>query len=127
LQLGVYRGYSARAYDGHERRSTYLSEGILRASHRAQREPPFENLGLPYRRHYRADLAPLPAGEPVELVLDLLPTAYRFRAGSRIRLTIACADAGNFDTPQLDPAPELRLLRDAVYASAVDLPVVSGG
>jgi putative CocE/NonD family hydrolase len=106
-------------------RSTYLSEGVLRASHRAQGEPPFDNLGLPYRRHYQLDLEPLPDGEPVELVLDLLPAATLFRAGSRIRITIACADAGNFDTPRLDPAPELRLLRDAVHASAVDLPVLS--
>jgi len=107
-------------------RSTYLSEGILRASHRAQSEAPSDNLGLPYRRHYQAELESIPSGEPVELVLDLLPTATLFSAGSRIRITIACADAGNFDTPQLDPAPELRLLRDAVHASAIDLPIVSG-
>jgi len=105
-------------------RAAYITEGNLRASHRAQSEPRFDNLGLPYQRHYEDDLELIPTGEPVELVLDLLPTSYLFRAGSRIRITIACADAGNFDTPRLDPAPEIRLLRDAIHASMVELPIV---
>jgi putative CocE/NonD family hydrolase len=108
----------------HRGRSTYVTEGNLRASHRAQSEPPFDNLGLPYQRHYKDGLESIPAGEPVALVLDLLPTSYRFCAGSRIRITIACADADNFDTPRLNPAPEIHLLRNAIYASAVDLPVI---
>jgi putative CocE/NonD family hydrolase len=107
-------------------RATYVTEGNLRASHRVQSEPPFDNLGLPYQRHYEQDLAPITAGEPVALTLDLLPTAYLFPAGCRIRITIAFADAGNFDTPRRDPVPEIHLLRDATYASAVDLPIVSG-
>jgi putative CocE/NonD family hydrolase len=105
-------------------RATYVTEGNLRASHRAQSEPSFDNLGLPYQRHYEGDLAPIPAREPVELILDLLPTSYLFRAGSRIRITIACADAGNFDTPRLDPVPAIRLLRDAIHASVVELPII---
>jgi putative CocE/NonD family hydrolase len=107
-------------------RATYITEGNLRASHRVQSEPPFDNLGLPYQRHYEADLAPIPAGEPVEMTLGLLPTSYLFPAGSRIRITIACADADNFDTPRLDPAPEIHLLHDAEHVSFVDLPIVSG-
>jgi len=105
-------------------RATYVTEGNLRASHRAQSEPPFDNLGLPYQRHYEDDLAPITAGEPVELVMDLLPTSYLFSAGSRIRITIACADADNFTTPRLDPVPEIRLLRDAIHASSVELPII---
>ncbi len=105
-------------------RATYVTEGNLRASHRVQSTPPFDNLGLPYQRHYEDDVEPIPAGEPVELALDLLPTSYLFRAGNRIRITIAYADAGNFDTPRLDPAPLIRLLRDAVHTSMVELPVV---
>ena len=103
-------------------RVAYVTEGNLRASHRALGQAPFDNLGLPFHRSYREDVAPIPPGEPVELVFDLLPTARRFRRGNRIRLAVACADADNFDTPVLDPAPEVRLLRDAVHASCVELP-----
>jgi putative CocE/NonD family hydrolase len=100
----------------------YVTEGNLRASHRALGQAPFDNLGLPFHRSYREDVAPIPPGEPFELVFDLLPTARRFRRGNRIRLTVACADADNFDTPVLDPAPAICLLRDAVHASCVELP-----
>jgi putative CocE/NonD family hydrolase len=104
--------------------STYITEGILRASHRAQAEPPFDNLGLPYQRSYESDLEPIPAGEPVELVFDLLPTAYVFRAGTRIRVTITCADADNFETPIIDPAPEVSMLRAGATASYIELPII---
>jgi putative CocE/NonD family hydrolase len=105
-------------------RSTYLTEGNLRASHRALSKAPFNNLGLPYHRHYKSDLTPIPAGEPIELVFDLLPTSYIFRAGNRIRITITCADADNFETPVLDPAPKLHLLRDMDHPSSIQLPIV---
>jgi hypothetical protein len=45
------------------------------------------------------------------LTFDLLPTAYQFSKGRRIRMTIAFADADNFDSPVIDPAPKLDLLR----------------
>jgi putative CocE/NonD family hydrolase len=105
--------------------STYITEGNLRASHRALSTAPYDNLGLPHHRHYESDLEPIPAGEPFELIFDLLSTSYLFRAGNRIRVTIAFADADNFDTPILDPAPEVRLLRDAPHASLIELPIVS--
>ena len=107
-------------------RSTYLTEGNLRASHRVLSKAPFNNLGLPYHRHYKSDLAPIPAGEPIELVFDLLPISYLFRAGNRIRITVSCADADNFETPALDPAPKIRLLRDTAHASFVELPIIDG-
>jgi putative CocE/NonD family hydrolase len=106
------------------RNSTYITEGNLRASHRTLGQAPYDNLGLPYHRHYKSDLAPIPAGEPVELVFDLLPTSYVFRAGHRIRIAITCADADNFETPVLDPPPKLHLLRDSNHPSCIHLPVV---
>jgi putative CocE/NonD family hydrolase len=102
----------------------YVTEGNLRASHRAVGEASFDNLGLPFHRCYEADIAPIPAGEPLELVFDLLPTAKRFRPGTRIRASVACADADNFDTPVLDPAPRVQLLRDVIHASFVELPLL---
>jgi len=105
-------------------RSTYVTEGVLRASHRALGEPPFDNLGLPYHRSYESDVSPIPAGEPVELTFDLLPTSRLFRQGHRIRVTVACADADNFDTAAPVPLPEIHLLRNATHASFVELPVI---
>jgi len=87
-------------------RSAYITEGTLRASHRKLSRAPYNNLGLPYHSHYQSSLEPLPAGQPVELVFDLLPTAYRFPKGSRIRITVALADADNFETPVVNPAPK---------------------
>jgi hypothetical protein len=104
--------------------SAYVTEGILRASHRALGRASFENLGLPWHNHFQSDLRAIPAGDIIELVFDLLPTAYQFSKGKRIRATVAFADAGNFDTPIIDPAPVVRLLRDKNHASFLDLPLL---
>lgn len=104
--------------------SAYVTQGNLRASHRALSPAPFENFGLPWHEHFQSGLQPIPPGKPVELVFDLLPTAWRFPPGSRMRITVAFADAGNFDTPILDPAPVVHILRDASHPSNVVLPVV---
>jgi putative CocE/NonD family hydrolase len=104
--------------------STYISEGSLRASHRAVSPAPFYNFGLPWRNHFQSELQPIPAGEPFELVFDLRPTAWLFTPGKQVRITLAFADHGNFDTPILDPAPALDLLRDAAHPSYVEVPIV---
>jgi hypothetical protein len=104
--------------------STYVTEGLLRASHRASGKTPFENHGLPWHNHFKSELQGIPSGEPIELVFDLLPTAYQFSKGKRIRVTVAFADADNFDTPVIDPAPVVHLLRDKNHASFLDLPLL---
>jgi putative CocE/NonD family hydrolase len=104
--------------------STYVTQGNLRASHRALSQAPFNNLGLPWHNHFQSEVQPIAAGEPVELVFDLLPTAYQFAEGTRIRVAVAFADADNFATPILSPAPTLELLRNSGQASYVDIPLV---
>jgi hypothetical protein len=105
--------------------SMYITEGALRASHRAVQAPPYDNLGLPYHRSFDTDAKDLELGRPVELVFDLEPTSKVFKAGNRIRLTITCADKDNAATPVLDPSPSVTVFRDAVRASFLSLPVVS--
>jgi putative CocE/NonD family hydrolase len=107
-----------------EGNSTYVTEGNLRASHRALGKAPFENIGLPLHHHFRSELQAISAGEPMELVVDLLPTAFEFSKGKRIRLAITFADADNFDTPVIDPAPVVRVLRDKDHASFIELPLL---
>ena len=72
-------------------------------------------------------------GGAVELTFDLMPTAWLFRAGHRIRVSIAGADLGNF---QLNPAlcadedpgtcleTTLDIHRGGATPSRVDLPVI---
>ncbi|NTV56979.1 MAG: CocE/NonD family hydrolase [Deltaproteobacteria bacterium] len=104
--------------------SIYVTEGILRASHRAIGKASFENLGLPWHNHFQSELQTVPAGEPIELVFDILPTAFEFSKGRRIRVSIAFADADNFDTPVIAPAPVLHLLRDKDHPSFIELPLL---
>jgi putative CocE/NonD family hydrolase len=105
-------------------KSTYITEGNLRASHRKVSKAPYNNFALPYHSHYQSDLMPIPSREPMELVFKLLSTSHRFHQGNRIRITIAFADADNFETPVVDPAPKIHLLRDGNHQSSIQLPVV---
>jgi len=107
-------------------RSTYITEGCLRASHRSLGRAPFNNLGLPFHRSYKEDLKTLPPGKPVEMIFDLLPTSKLFHKGNRIRISITCADSDNFKTPLLYPVPEVRIFRNPDHVSFIDLPVVPG-
>jgi hypothetical protein len=103
--------------------SRYVTEGALRASHRAISTPPFEYLGLPYRSGLQMDVAEL-GDEPVELVFDLHPISSVFHAGNRIRVTLTCADSDNALTPRLSPVPTISIHRNARYASYITLPVI---
>jgi putative CocE/NonD family hydrolase len=104
--------------------SHYLTEGVLRASHRKLDPPPFNYMGLPYHRSYTEDMAALPSGQPVELVFDLHPTSNVFDSGHRIRLTLICADQTSFETPVVSPAPRVSVYRNGRYSSYILLPVI---
>ena len=102
----------------------YLTEGVLRASHRALAEPPYEYMGLPYHRSFQEDMEPLPHNTPVELVFDLHPTSVLFQVGDRVRIRVTGADTDTFQTPRLDPAPTVSIYRSAEHASYIDLPLI---
>ncbi len=104
--------------------SVHLTDGVLRASHRALAQAPFDALGLPYHRSFAQDMAGLPTGEPVELVFDLLPISNLFDAGHRIRVTLTGIDKGNTQTPLVSPPPTISVYRDASHASYVTLPII---
>ena len=104
--------------------SKYITEGMLRGSHRATAPAPFDNLGLPYHRSNAADVHPLTPGEPAEFVFDLQPTSILFHAGDRIRITLTGADKDTFDTPTQTPAPTIEVERGGAHASYVELPII---
>jgi len=105
--------------------SHYLTEGILKASYRKLREPPYDNLGLPYQGASKKDIEKLEVGMPTELVFDMHPTSNVFDAGNRIRITITCADKDNAETVEIYPPPAITLYRNAEHASYIILPIIS--
>ncbi len=104
--------------------SRYVTEGILRAIHRAEAPAPGNyRTTWPWRSFSRKTAKPMPPGEPQLLRFALLPTAWRFAKGSRLRLSIAVADADHFaQTPHGRP-PTLTLLSGGGQASLLELPV----
>ena len=104
-------------------RSGYVTEGVLRASHRKLGKPPFKNFGLPWPTSRQEDVTSLP-DEPTELVFDLLPTAKRFRAGHRIRVTVQGADRDSHVLVHPNPPPMVAIYRDKTRPSRVVLPLV---
>jgi hypothetical protein len=103
----------------------YVTEGQLRLLHRKLGTSPFEDDPVPFRSYRRADGRPLVPGEITEVVFDLLPTSFLFRAGHRVRLAIAGVDAGFFDAP-LPVSPLIyEVHRDQPHPSRLDLPTYS--
>lgn len=106
--------------------SLCMTEGKLRASHRALSTPPFHNMGLPWLRGCKQDIRSLERGTPTELVFDLMPTSNLFKAGHRIRIAITGADADTFETLLFNPPPHVMILHSRDYASFIELPVIIG-
>jgi putative CocE/NonD family hydrolase len=102
-------------------RVAYVTEGQLRALHRRTRG---EDLvpGLPGRTFLSADAAALGDGEIAELAVPLLPISWLFRAGHRVRLAIAGADADHFTLPDAS-AQVMRVFAGPRHPSRIELPV----
>jgi putative CocE/NonD family hydrolase len=102
----------------------YVTEGVLRAIHRAEAPAPrVYRTTWPWRSFARRDAEPMPVGEPQLLKFALLPVAWRFARGSRLRLSISGADADHFvQTPHGRP-PLLEVLSGGERSSMLELPV----
>lgn len=80
--------------DGTER---YVTEGVLRALHRAEAPPPGNILiNWPWRPCQRRTAQPWPVDKHEQVSIPLLPSAWQIQAGSRLRLSLAGADADHF-------------------------------
>ncbi|MBN2354857.1 CocE/NonD family hydrolase [candidate division KSB1 bacterium] len=101
-----------------------VSKGVLRASHRKESEPPFDNMGLPFYRHFKEDVSPVPTGQPVKLTFDLLPTAKVIQRGQHIRVTVACANAVWGELTEETPAPVVMLHQNSQMQSGISLPIL---
>jgi putative CocE/NonD family hydrolase len=105
--------------------STLLASGAIRASYRGTRPAPFDYEGLPWHSGLKTDSIPLPRDIPAKIELALTPMSNWVAAGHRIRVTLTCADAGDWDTPRLTSAPVIGIRRDSSHPSSIALPIVT--
>ncbi len=108
-------------------RVTYITEGQLALAERAVAarwsNPDWRRLRTP-RTFAAADSTPFPQGTPQRVTLDLQPTSVLFKAGDRIRLTVAAANADSFELRPADGRAAYTIAHGTVRPSYVDLPVV---
>lgn len=104
--------------------ANYVTEAVVRASHRAQGAAPYDVAGLPFSASTRAAVAATSSFNEglVTLSADMQPTAHLFKKGSRVRLVITGADAENYITTPLSPAPTLTIATGGAQASFISLP-----
>jgi putative CocE/NonD family hydrolase len=108
-------------------RCRYVTEGVLRALHRQTAPcPGYHKTTWPWRTFAREDAVVLPKGEPVELTFALLPVAWEFKAGSRVRLAIAGADRDHFAQVPHGRPPRLRIHHGTARPSRLVLPCHQG-
>ena len=104
----------------------YLTDGIIRSSHRKLGQPPYDKMGLPWLDGSRAvvdSTPPLDENEPSVLKFTLYPTAARFQQGHRLRIVITGADAHSNLTIPYDPPPVISVWTGSGAASRIILPV----
>ncbi|MGA5821772.1 CocE/NonD family hydrolase [Kitasatospora sp. NPDC094028] len=107
-------------------RVTYLTEGQLALDDRAlagDDNPDWRRLRTP-RSYAAEDARPFPQGRPERVVLDLQPVAALFRAGDRIRLTVAAANPDSFELLPADGRASYLIGHGGARPSFLELPVV---
>lgn len=88
----------------------YVTEGLLRLLHRQEAEPPESYRATwPFRSFRRAAARPIEPGVMEQLRIPFLPVAWRFSAGSLIRLSLSGADADHCVQVPHGRPPQLRL------------------
>jgi putative CocE/NonD family hydrolase len=100
-------------------RVTYITEGILRAIHRAESG----TAPGPHHSFERADAVPLIPNEVTEIRFKLYATSVLIEKGHRIRIAVAGHDASVFDRYPAEGTPVLTVQRNSVYPSHIELPV----
>jgi uncharacterized protein len=103
---------------------TQVTDARLKASLRKVSKPKYENYGLPYHRSHREDAQPLKPGEPAQLVFAFLPVSHVFKAGHRIRISVAGSDYRERDRTPVSPAPVVTIYNTPLNPSYVSLPVI---
>lgn len=124
---------------GQDGKVTYITEGELRAVHRKllpEVQAAVESCNhIPHTTLHsflKCDAMPLVPGNVEKVTIAMHPISVQVRAGHRLRVAVAGADNGNFDTkkcfsPQEQDNYSFQVQRNAVHASHIDLPVFGIG
>lgn len=105
-------------------RCHYITEGMLRALHRELGEAPAAyRTSWPYRSFTRARARLLQPGVAEPMVFALLPVSWTLKQGSRLRISIAGADADHFPQVPHGAPPKLELVLGGSQASFIELPL----
>ena len=123
-------------------KSLYVSEGQLRAGWHKLYPADEQVKGvvkvlpeLPWHGYTKGNYqkSPLAGGKIINLRFDLMPVAWVFKKGHRIRIAIAGADYPDFElnpvlSPENDPVKSLatiiRVYRSVKYPSKIELPII---
>lgn len=105
----------------------FVQQGWLRASHRAE-DPAWSTALRPFQTHLAADARPLLPDGPSRMRVEIFPFGHVFRAGSRLRITIAAPhtrpDPWGF---ALLPTPSINTIHTGgAYRSSIALPLLAG-
>ena len=105
----------------------FLNSGTLRASDRTL-DPTQTTAVDPVPTYLASEAKPLPAGVVTEVRVPILPFAYAFRAGSRIRVTVSAPGgdrpAWSFTTPATDGKVTDTLALGGVHPTALVMDVL---
>lgn len=103
--------------------SRYISEGMLRAIHRRQSDPPPEyRTSWPFRSYARKDLQRLQPGKVETVVIPLLPVSWTLQPGSRLRISISGADRQHFPCLPHGRPPLFELVRGGAASTFFEIP-----
>lgn len=106
----------------------YITEGMLRALHRATAEAPEDYLTTwPYRTFFRRDTRQLTPGVAERLEFALLPVSWTLKRGSRLRISVAGADADHFPPVPNGQPPLLTFVLGGEDGSFIDVPMRKAG
>jgi len=102
----------------------YITEGMLRLLHRAERAAPSDyRTCWPYRSYDQADARLMTPGARETVAVPLLPIAWTLAAGSRLRVSIAGADEAHYPQVPHGRPPRLDFATGGADATRVTIPV----
>jgi len=102
--------------------SEYVSEGCLNARYRKSSRNEKNDLGIQVHLSNEHEIKNNSVDLAGDYVIDLQPMAYIFEKGSRIRVTITCADKDNAYVEVTEPASRISLTLGGLNGSCIFLP-----
>ena len=96
-------------------KSVNVSKGWLKASHR-RKDPDRSSPYRPFYAHQSPE--PLQPGKPYLFEIEVLPTAYVFKRGHRIRVEIVNGDSPITDSIHVHPYVPYKVGRDTIHHDA---------